>query len=87
MQRWYKLTSVRIFYSFDYLTSFTADCLSGWIKSPSSGTCIKLYEKMKNWKNARKVCKENGGDLVKIIDTRMNEFIIGETFYFFMIII
>ncbi|KAK3792546.1 hypothetical protein RRG08_011997 [Elysia crispata] len=50
-------------------------CDSGYIKSDYSGTCIKLYNDKLSWKDARSVCKTAGGDLVKIMDKTMNQFI------------
>ncbi|KAK3743318.1 hypothetical protein RRG08_007556, partial [Elysia crispata] len=52
-----------------------ASCPSGWIESTQSGTCIKVYEDKKSWEDARAVCQAAGGDLVKIIDDSMNQFI------------
>ncbi|GFR95700.1 macrophage mannose receptor 1-like [Elysia marginata] len=53
----------------------SAPCLPGWIESKASGTCIKLFADQKSWENARAVCQANGGDLVKILDDDMNDFI------------
>ena len=57
---------------------FAATCPSGWIESTHSGKCIKLYEDKKSWTDARAVCQAAGGDLVKIVDDSMNQFIWGE---------
>ena len=57
---------------------FAATCPSGWIESTRSGTCIKLYVDKKSWTDARAVCQASGGDLVKIVDDSMNQFIWGE---------
>ena len=55
-----------------------ATCPTGWIESTQSGTCIKLYEDKKSWTDARAACQAAGGDLVKILDDSMNDFIWGE---------
>ncbi|GFN79590.1 C-type mannose receptor 2 [Plakobranchus ocellatus] len=50
------------------------ECPSGWKQCPSSGTCIKVYERMSTWQDARAACKKDNGDLLKIRDQRMNQF-------------
>ncbi|RUS78707.1 hypothetical protein EGW08_013528 [Elysia chlorotica] len=50
-------------------------CPVGWIFSPHSGTCIKIFSEMKTWGDARATCLANGADLVKIVDDNMNKFI------------
>ena len=60
------------------IVSIVASCPSGWIKSTQSGTCIKLYQDKKSWTDARAACQAAGGDLVKILDDSMNQFIWGE---------
>ncbi|GFS14281.1 multiple epidermal growth factor-like domains 10 [Elysia marginata] len=48
-----------------------------WSESRFSKTCIKAFHnKREMWPKAREICKESGGDLVKILDSSMNEFII-----------
>ena len=61
-----------------YFLLCEATCPTGWIESTQSGTCIKLYEDKKSWTNARAACQAAGGDLVKILDDSMNDFIWGE---------
>ncbi|GFR59468.1 hypothetical protein ElyMa_005386300 [Elysia marginata] len=47
-------------------------CPSGWIRSLSTRTCIKLFHNKVTWKKAREHCQLNGGDLVKIKDHETN---------------
>ncbi|GFO06461.1 C-type mannose receptor 2 [Plakobranchus ocellatus] len=54
------------------------DCLPGWLKAPSSGTCVRFFEyypHRKSWHDARAACQQHGGDLVTIRDARMNAFL------------
>ncbi|GFN80003.1 macrophage mannose receptor 1-like [Plakobranchus ocellatus] len=52
------------------------DCLPGWLKAPSSGTCVRFFEyPRKSWQDARAACQQHGGDLVTIRDARMNAFL------------
>ena len=44
----------------------------------TSGTCVKLYDDNKSWEDARATCKEDGADLVTILDESMNNFIWGK---------
>ncbi|RUS86035.1 hypothetical protein EGW08_006189, partial [Elysia chlorotica] len=48
-------------------------CGGGWNVMPYSGTCIKLFHKSTSWKNARKACQNENGDLVKIISKEMDD--------------
>ncbi|KAK3802824.1 hypothetical protein RRG08_062097 [Elysia crispata] len=50
-------------------------CSDGWIESRESVTCIKVMENDKTWQEARTVCKSLGGDLVKIVNKKMNDFV------------
>ncbi|RUS91679.1 hypothetical protein EGW08_000505, partial [Elysia chlorotica] len=59
-------------------SSAQATCPNGWIESPGSGTCIKLSDDKKSWADARAACQADGGDLVKILDDSMNQFIWGQ---------
>ena len=61
-----------------YVSHITVTCPSGWTENPHSGTCIKLYKDKKSWTDARAICQAAGGDLVKIADDSMNQFIWGE---------
>ena len=62
-----------------FFVLFLASCPTGWTENPHSGTCIKLYDEKKSWKEARGKCKEDGADLVKIVDDSMNQFIWGKS--------
>ena len=58
------------------LSSLVAElCLEGWAKSPSTGTCIKIHHVKKSWSSARQKCKNEGGDLVRIMERDMNDFL------------
>ena len=56
-------------------------CPEGWVRSPSSGTCIKLFFSKKNWLQARDFCKAEGGDLVKITDRVINDLVTSKNGY------
>ncbi|KAK3774712.1 hypothetical protein RRG08_000282 [Elysia crispata] len=43
-------------------------CPSGWLPSPTSESCIKLYHENKTWDEARSTCQVAGGDLIIKID-------------------
>ena len=58
-------------------TSSTKGSLSAWILSPASMTYVKLYKEEQTWTGARSVCQAEGGDLVKILDQSMNDFVTG----------
>ncbi|GFO21671.1 macrophage mannose receptor 1 [Plakobranchus ocellatus] len=57
------------------------ECLPGWRKAPSSGTCVKPFKTYLNWHKARAECQKNGGDLLTIRDARMNNFIKKNTMW------
>ena len=66
------------FYNGMFLSfNLPAPCPSAWIES-SSGTCVRRYNVKKSWEDARAICKEDGADLVKILDESMNVFIWGK---------
>ena len=48
-----------------------------WIQSTQSGKCLKYYNEERTWDFARKNCSDAGGDLVKVLDSAMNEFLAG----------
>ena len=52
-------------------------CRDGWTRIPGSGTCIKLFDKLRTWAEARAECKAKAGDLVKIVDEGMDDIIMG----------
>ncbi|GFR63523.1 macrophage mannose receptor 1, partial [Elysia marginata] len=52
-------------------------CEPGYIKATSSRTCVKPFNELKAWTDARTVCKKDGGDLVKILDQHANTFVQG----------
>ncbi|KAK3732795.1 hypothetical protein RRG08_065036, partial [Elysia crispata] len=48
-------------------------CSSGWLQSPTSYSCIKLYSEQKSWFDARSTCQAVNGDLmIKIDDMKQN---------------
>ncbi|GFO21669.1 mannose c-type lectin receptor [Plakobranchus ocellatus] len=57
------------------------ECLPGWRKAPSSGTCVKPFKTYLNWHKARAECQKNNGDLLTIRDARMNNFIKKNTMW------
>ena len=69
------------FPSLFFFSSLLASCPTGWIESPQSGTCVKLYDVKKSWEEARAVCREDEADLVKIVDHSMNELIWGKDLF------
>ncbi|GFR94854.1 multiple epidermal growth factor-like domains 10 [Elysia marginata] len=48
-------------------------CDKDWLKSVESKSCVKYFPEMKTWYEARSFCQANGGDLVKIVNYRMND--------------
>ncbi|KAK3780393.1 hypothetical protein RRG08_062014 [Elysia crispata] len=59
-----------------YVCEKAVDCCSGqWKKSRYSGTCIKVFGESKSWDRARRACRSHGGDLVRILNAGMNQFI------------
>ena len=67
-----------ILYLFFVFHVCQASCPTGWTENPHSGKCIKLYDEMKSWGQARGACKDDEADLVKIVDEKMNQFISGK---------
>ncbi|GFO16711.1 macrophage mannose receptor 1 [Plakobranchus ocellatus] len=51
------------------------ECLPGWLKAPSSGTCTQSSYYRTTWHAARAECQKKGGDLVTIRDNRMMKFL------------
>ncbi|KAK3749630.1 hypothetical protein RRG08_049144 [Elysia crispata] len=63
-------------------------CDLGYIKSEVSGTCIKWSQDKKTWQGARDECKKDKGDLIKVLDEKMNQFLLefaGYSFGFYWI--
>ena len=61
---------------------FPVFCPSGWLWSVSSATCIKLINDKMSWQAARNECRSMGADLMKILDSKTNEFVTSKaTFY------
>ncbi|KAK3779435.1 hypothetical protein RRG08_062093 [Elysia crispata] len=52
-------------------------CSGQWKESRYSGTCIKVFEDSRSWSGARRACRSHGGDLVRILNAEMNQFIYG----------
>ena len=53
-------------------------CPDGWVRSPRSGTCFKVFLNQQTWTEARDWCKDEGGDLVKIENRAINEIVNGK---------
>ena len=53
-------------------------CPIGWIRSTDPATCIKVHNDLVSWDDARNTCKHEGGDLVKIVNRKMNIFVAGK---------
>ncbi|GFR94850.1 aggrecan core protein [Elysia marginata] len=47
-------------------------CDHSWLKSAESKSCVRYFPEAKPWHQARSFCQANGGDLVKIVSSRMN---------------
>ena len=62
-------------------------CPKRWLKVPHTETCIKLYHDRKPWEQAREQCKADGGDLVKIVDFKMNQLILCKLLKFKIILV
>ncbi|KAK3700505.1 hypothetical protein RRG08_054919 [Elysia crispata] len=56
-----------------YGTAIT--CQVGWVKSPTTGTCLKQDPRSVTWFAARDCCSEVDADLVKVLDDKMNKLI------------
>ncbi|GFS04093.1 macrophage mannose receptor 1 [Elysia marginata] len=52
-------------------------CKSGWTGSNQSSSCLKLSTDEKTWADARQACQQEGADLVKVVNSRMNDLILG----------
>ncbi|XP_005097625.3 macrophage mannose receptor 1 [Aplysia californica] len=52
-------------------------CPRGWSLYTRAPTCIKLYTQGKTWVDARSICQQAGGDLVKIPDSSFSGFVNG----------
>ncbi|KAK3733656.1 hypothetical protein RRG08_003989 [Elysia crispata] len=50
-------------------------CPDGWTVSPWSASCIRLEREEKSWDDARGRCQQIGLDLVKILNSEMNQLI------------
>lgn len=46
-----------------------------WLVNPISGTLLRASRDQKSWIDARTACQNDGGDLVKIPDLAMNDFV------------
>ncbi|GFO49305.1 macrophage mannose receptor 1 [Plakobranchus ocellatus] len=51
------------------------ECEPEWLKIPSSGTCKHWYAERKSWKDAKAFCRQQGGDLVTILDGQTNKIV------------
>ena len=54
---------------------FPVFCPSGWLWNVSSANCIKLINDKMSWEAARNECRSMGPDLMKILDSKTNEFV------------
>ncbi|GFS24772.1 macrophage mannose receptor 1 [Elysia marginata] len=50
-------------------------CEDGWIPSSSSQTCIKVFDQPAQWTGARRICREQGGDLITVLNESTNRFL------------
>ncbi|RUS90584.1 hypothetical protein EGW08_001672, partial [Elysia chlorotica] len=58
--------------------SVESECSPGWSVNVASGTCVKVFSQPRiQWEHAKKMCEDEGGYLVKIIDSQMNNYILG----------
>ncbi|GFN98043.1 macrophage mannose receptor 1 [Plakobranchus ocellatus] len=71
--------SVALFASFLVnIRASTGSCDAGWSESPSSKSCIKIFEMKKSWSDARNACQQLEGDLVTIRNKDMMSFIMDQ---------
>ncbi|KAK3759104.1 hypothetical protein RRG08_040658 [Elysia crispata] len=54
-----------------------ADWHSAWVMDPKSNSLFKVSSDAQPWSIARAICQHTGGDLVKIRDQEMNDFVAG----------
>lgn len=54
---------------------WTEDCGPGWEQHGQN--CFMFRQEQKTWADARKVCKQNGGDLASISDAVEQSYITG----------
>ncbi|KAK3705404.1 hypothetical protein RRG08_033984 [Elysia crispata] len=59
----------------DCITVADFSCAPGWKSYPYLATCIKAFTSSKNWYEAKNVCQEEGGDLVKFRDKKKVKFL------------
>ncbi|GFS00479.1 multiple epidermal growth factor-like domains 10 [Elysia marginata] len=52
-----------------------ASCGNGWLKSTESKSCLMYVSDRKSWPRARTDCLKLGGDLVKIVNSKMKKII------------
>lgn len=57
--------------------AFLVKCEAGWTASPSSGTCVKAYLDRNTFAQAIQFCANNGGRLVKTVDSKMEKLLRG----------
>ncbi|KAK3759257.1 hypothetical protein RRG08_010109 [Elysia crispata] len=60
----------------------TLKCPSGWIRSLSSRSCLKIDWRYKTWFSSRDACKVFGGDLLNRFDNKIKTTIYGKNFSF-----
>ncbi|GFR82429.1 C-type lectin [Elysia marginata] len=60
-----------------FIASATSNssCGNGWVKSTESRSCLIYVHDRKTWHQARTQCQALGGDLVKIVNSKMNKII------------
>ncbi|GFS19349.1 perlucin-like protein-1 [Elysia marginata] len=60
-----------------FIASATSNftCRRGWVKSTESTSCLMFVYDEKSWHQARTKCQLLGGDLVKIVNDKMNKFV------------
>ena len=59
------------------------ECVYGWRQIPFTGKCIMIHEELKNWHDARRTCKSDGGDMLTVFDHNTNQFIWSRNKLFF----
>lgn len=51
-------------------------CDPGWTLYPGIGTCLKVFDTAMPWYNARMSCRVDGGDMIRIVDRKMDKFVL-----------
>lgn len=70
-----RLRALLHFSTFSLVLSLQPPCGHNWISSHQSGSCIWFFNDQLNYHDARQSCQSKGGDLLKILDSSMNDFL------------